>query len=269
MSLSEAFEGQKLLIGRKDPKTFTTLIKCIVSALAYLHTKLNGLPVVHRDLKPENIMVLISRGSDPVAKLIDFGLAKETMSGVGSTMGVKGTIPWMAPEQQQHGGCSTASDMYAYGLILYWMYYGKLLSGTPQINTERVTGDGLLNLALELMVKCLNPNPKLRPHAAVVSFQLENPTINQQDSTPESASAPFAAASSGSSKTSGNDFNVVDNVVVVGLQAKPEYNGRTALVSAYQEGTQRYVIRMQDNGAELALKRKNLNKSSTPTAAAA
>ena len=50
---------------------------------------------MHRDLKPENIML----GKDNVLKIVDFGLAKETVLGVGSTMNVKGTKDWMAPEQ--------------------------------------------------------------------------------------------------------------------------------------------------------------------------
>ena len=57
--------------------------------------QLNKKPIVHRDLKPENIML----GKDNVLKIVDFGLAKETVLGVGSTMNVKGTKDWMAPEQ--------------------------------------------------------------------------------------------------------------------------------------------------------------------------
>ena len=73
----------------------------ICSAMAYLHTPVGGKPIVHRDLKPDNIM--INNLSDRVVKLVDFGLAKETMSGVGSTMNIKGTREWMAPEQVRVG----------------------------------------------------------------------------------------------------------------------------------------------------------------------
>jgi serine/threonine protein kinase len=41
----------------------------IVEGLAFLH----GKKVIHRDLKPENILCF---GSDPFAKIADFGLAK-------------------------------------------------------------------------------------------------------------------------------------------------------------------------------------------------
>ena len=58
-------------------------------------------PIVHRDLKPENIM--LDKNND--LKVVDFGLAKETMLGVGSTMNVKGTKEWMAPEQVSKSSC--------------------------------------------------------------------------------------------------------------------------------------------------------------------
>jgi len=58
-------------------------------------------PIVHRDLKPENIML----DKNNVLKVVDFGLAKETMLGVGSTMNVKGTKEWMAPEQVSKSSC--------------------------------------------------------------------------------------------------------------------------------------------------------------------
>ena len=58
-------------------------------------TQLDKKPIVHRDLKPQNIML----DKNNVLKVIDFGLAKETLSGVGSTQNLKGTEIWMAPEQ--------------------------------------------------------------------------------------------------------------------------------------------------------------------------
>jgi len=57
--------------------------------------QLDKKPIVHRDLKPQNIML----DKNNVLKVIDFGLAKETLSGVGSTQNLKGTEIWMAPEQ--------------------------------------------------------------------------------------------------------------------------------------------------------------------------
>jgi len=60
-----------------------------------VNKQVDNKPIVHRDLKPENIML----DKNNVLKVVDFGLAKETIGGVGSTMNVKGTKDWMAPEQ--------------------------------------------------------------------------------------------------------------------------------------------------------------------------
>jgi len=101
MTLSTAIDDKHLPIGRDDPQTYVELIAGLCSAMAYLHTLVGGKPIVHRDLKPDNIMINNLR--DRVVKLVDFGLAKETMSGVGSTMHIKGTREWMAPEQVRVG----------------------------------------------------------------------------------------------------------------------------------------------------------------------
>ena len=62
---------------------------------------------MHRDLKPENIML----DKNNILKIVDFGLAKETVLGVGSTMNVKGTKQWMAPEQVSHSSPLVLSSL--------------------------------------------------------------------------------------------------------------------------------------------------------------
>jgi len=63
--------------------------------LKSVSTQLDKRPIVHRDLKPDNLML----DKNNILKIVDFGLAKETVLGVGSTLNVKGTKEWMAPEQ--------------------------------------------------------------------------------------------------------------------------------------------------------------------------
>ncbi|HYM12455.1 MAG TPA: protein kinase [Bryobacterales bacterium] len=69
--------------------------------------------LVHRDLKPSNIFVL----EDDSVKIIDFGVAH--MVDTRSTMGHKGTLLYMAPEQIELKPPSALSDLFSLGVVFY------------------------------------------------------------------------------------------------------------------------------------------------------
>ena len=212
ITLSSAINDKHLQVGRNNPQTYVELVAGICSAMAYLHTPINGNPVVHRDVKPENIM--LNNISDCVVKLVDFGLAKETVrSGVGSTMNVKGTREWMAPEQLTDGGCSVSSDMYAAGLVAAFIWSGLTPDQSPvaQIKVEE-TADPRAKFTQQLMLQCLNRVPNNRPAAAFVSFQLENfapPPAPAPAGAPTQASAEASVAGVGFLALIGIDDPVV------------------------------------------------------------
>ena len=85
--------------------------------------------IFHRDLKPENIL-LPESGTGP--KVVDFGVAKLTSSGVGSdsTMSVKGTVvgtpSYMSPEQLRGEAVDARCDVYSLGVMAYEMLTERL-----------------------------------------------------------------------------------------------------------------------------------------------
>jgi serine/threonine-protein kinase len=93
-------------------------------ALALEHAREHN--IVHRDIKPENILVQ----PDGVAKLTDFGLAKNIMTAGTSNLTRPGdglgTLPFMPPEQIENAlYADHRSDIYSFGASIYNMLTGR------------------------------------------------------------------------------------------------------------------------------------------------
>jgi serine/threonine protein kinase len=75
--------------------------------------------LIHRDLKPSNIFVM----EDDSVKIIDFGVAH--MADTHSTMGQKGTLLYMSPEQIEMKPLSAASDIFSLSVVCYEALTGR------------------------------------------------------------------------------------------------------------------------------------------------
>lgn len=133
--------------------------------------------LVHRDLKPENVMV--DKHGD--VRLLDFGLAKalaasDTLSG---DQALLGTLQCMAPEQTLPGAAreiTPATDVYALGMILYWLLTGGYPYAVDGSRDEALRNirecrpprpsyrrTGIVGALDELALACLEKDPRRRP----------------------------------------------------------------------------------------------------------
>ena len=94
---------------RLTPESVVEIIAQACRGLQAAHEK--GL--IHRDIKPSNLFVL----DDDSVKLIDFGVAQ--MADTRSTIGHKGTLLYMPPEQLEMKGVTPLSDLFSLALVCY------------------------------------------------------------------------------------------------------------------------------------------------------
>lgn len=102
-----------------------------LEGLAHLH----GKGYVHRDIKPENILLTKDGLGKRIAKLGDFGLAKNYLVHGGTLTGVNewmGTIMFSPPEQiLDFKHANAVSDIYAMGIAFYYSVTGKFPYDIP------------------------------------------------------------------------------------------------------------------------------------------
>jgi serine/threonine protein kinase/WD40 repeat protein len=115
--------AEKLAGHPQPPREAAELVETLAQAMHYAHA--HG--IIHRDLKPANVLLVLS--GEPVAKITDFGLAKELDADSARTRAgvILGTPSYMSPEQAEGNVARIGplTDVYALGAILYEMLTGR------------------------------------------------------------------------------------------------------------------------------------------------
>lgn len=143
-----------------------------------------SLGLVHRDVSPQNVLV----GSDGIARLSDFGVARAAIRLAGTRVGqLKGKIAYMSPEQAAADeGIDRRADVFAAGIVLWEVLTGRRLfkstndaATLSRVVTERIEAPlslvaGLDTRVSDICMKALErPLARRYQTAAAFADQLE------------------------------------------------------------------------------------------------
>lgn len=149
--------------------------------MEYLH----GKNIVHFDLKCENLLVNMRDPHRPVCKIGDLGLSKVKQHTLVSG-GVRGTLPWMAPEllSGKSNMVTEKIDVYSFGIVMW-----ELLTGEEPYADRHCASiiGGIVNNTLRpqipawcdpewkaLMESCWASDPAERPSFSEISQKLRS-----------------------------------------------------------------------------------------------
>jgi eukaryotic-like serine/threonine-protein kinase len=197
-SLGEIVATQNLPLPR-----FISLVRQICLGLSCAHQGIavDGLiyPIIHRDIKPSNVLVLKDPGLGELVKILDFGIAKLLQNNSHHTGSYMGTLAYSSPEQMEGQELDERADIYSLGVMLFEMLTRKLpfQAETHSFGAwykvhqfqspdrfEQVNPNLKLPQVLEnLVMKCLEKNPRNRPQSVTEILQILEPLEQRYSAT--------------------------------------------------------------------------------------
>lgn len=160
--------------GPVEPARAIHILRQIGGSLREAHE----LGVLHRDIKPQNVILSRRGGSSDVAKVLDFGLAKNLEGNtreLTSSQALIGTPMYMAPERLAPDGSAAdaRSDIFAFGAVGYFLLSGRhAFEGDSVVAIfQRILHDDPTPIAAcnvppeleRLLIHCLAKRPEERP----------------------------------------------------------------------------------------------------------
>lgn len=155
--------------GRLDVNEAVIVLADVAEALASLEAE-----VVHRDLKPENVLLYEGHWC-----LADFGIARYAEATTASdTRKFTMTRPYAAPEQWQGKRATSATDVYAFGVMAFELLQGTRPFPGPDFRQQHLNEpppalSGCPPWLVSLVNECLFKAGEARPTAANILARLQ------------------------------------------------------------------------------------------------
>jgi hypothetical protein len=165
--------------GAIAPTRVIRIFRQVAESLREAH----NINLIHRDIKPGNIMLCVLGGVPDFVKVLDFGLVKSTEEKpnfeITGELELCGTPMFLAPELiKATATASPLTDIYALGISIYQMITGKAPFEvksyeelwdhhfhTVPILPSEMLGRSISPQLEELVMKCLEKDPKARPQS--------------------------------------------------------------------------------------------------------